>query len=81
MLRGGHQARLDERRCDLGPARPVQWEVGALELDELQRLVLAAVDLYIDRAVLTRQIAHEEEQRRALVRFFDGWGAAGGMSS
>ena len=69
------------RRYDLDPARPVQWEVEALEPDELQRLVLAAVDPYIDRDVLARQIAREEEQRRALARFFDGWDAAGGTSS
>jgi hypothetical protein len=43
------------RRYDLDPARPVQWEVEALEPDELQRLVLAAVDPYIDRAVLERR--------------------------
>ncbi|MFD3663133.1 hypothetical protein ACFWVF_21475 [Streptomyces sp. NPDC058659] len=32
------------RRYGFDPRRPVQWEVEALEPDELQRLVLAAVD-------------------------------------
>ncbi|KOG57019.1 hypothetical protein ADK75_05605 [Streptomyces virginiae] len=53
---------------------PVQWEVEALEPDELQRLVLAAVDPYIDRDVLAHQIAREDEQRRALERFAGRWG-------
>ncbi|MEU5163830.1 hypothetical protein AB0G74_30035 [Streptomyces sp. NPDC020875] len=66
------------RRHGFDPARPVQWEVEALEPAELHRLVLAAVDPYIDRAVLDRQVAREEEQRRALAAFLDGWGAAGG---
>ncbi|GGX47360.1 hypothetical protein [Streptomyces chryseus] len=69
------------RRYALDPARPVQWEVEALEPDELQRLVLAAVDPYVDRAVLAQQIAREEEQRRTLADFFDGWGTAGGTSA
>ncbi|MFE2249920.1 hypothetical protein [Streptomyces lavendulae] len=54
--------------------RPVQWEVEALEPDEIQRLVLAAVDPYIDRDVLARQIAREEQQRRALEGFDGRWG-------
>jgi hypothetical protein len=37
------------RRYGFDPRRPVQWEVEALEPDELQRLVLAAVAPYIDR--------------------------------
>ncbi|MEU5757253.1 hypothetical protein [Streptomyces sp. NPDC047829] len=32
----------------------------------------------VDRDVLARQIAREEEQRRALAAFLDGWDAAGG---
>ncbi|WP_190276133.1 hypothetical protein [Streptomyces griseofuscus] len=60
------------------PRRPVQWEVEAPEPAELQRLVLDAVDPYIDRDVLARQIAREEEQRRALAAFLNGWDAAGG---
>lgn len=56
----------------------MQWEVEALELAELRRMVLAAVDPYIDRDVVTRQIAGEEAQRRALAAFLDGWDAAGG---
>ncbi|MFB6717892.1 MULTISPECIES: hypothetical protein [unclassified Streptomyces] len=55
------------RRYDFDIAHLVQWEVEALEPAELQRLVLAAVDPYVDRAVLARQIAREEQQRRALV--------------
>ncbi|MEE1751224.1 hypothetical protein [Streptomyces sp. SP18CS02] len=51
------------RRYDLDPARPVRWEVEALKPDELQRLLLAAVDPYIDRPVLARQIAREEAAR------------------
>lgn len=64
-------------RYGFNPRRPVQWEVAALEPDELQRLVLAAVDPYVDRQVLAQQIAREEEQRRALAAFVRGWGAAG----
>ncbi|WP_329317095.1 hypothetical protein OG723_43930 (plasmid) [Streptomyces sp. NBC_01278] len=56
---------------------PVQWEVEALEPDELQRLVLAAVDPYIDRDVLARQIACEEQQRRALEDFAGRVGRGG----
>ncbi|PJM98633.1 hypothetical protein CG740_34930 [Streptomyces sp. CB01201] len=65
-------------RYSFDPARPVQWEVEALEPAELQRLVLAAVDPYIDRHVLARQIAREEEQRQALATFIEGWGQASG---
>ncbi|MER5978570.1 hypothetical protein ABT142_18940 [Streptomyces sp. NPDC001857] len=62
------------RRDDLDPARPVQWEVEALEPAELQSLVLAFVVPYIDRAVFVQQIAREEQQRRV-------WGSssAGGF--
>ncbi|OKJ35043.1 hypothetical protein [Streptomyces sp. CB01580] len=66
-------------RYGFDPQRPVQWEVEALEPDELRRLVLAAVDPCVDRAVLAQQIAREEEQRRALAAFLHGWGVAGGM--
>ncbi|MFD9303014.1 hypothetical protein ACFWCB_10115 [Streptomyces sp. NPDC060048] len=65
------------RRYGFDPRRPVQWEAEALEPAELQRLVLAAVDPYIDRTVLAQQIAREEEQRRALADFLGGWGADG----
>ncbi len=55
--------------------RPVQWEVEALEPAELQRLVLAAVDPYIDRAVLARQAPglHEGPRRasRTVLRLTD----------
>ncbi|WP_407841439.1 hypothetical protein ACE1OC_43365 (plasmid) [Streptomyces sp. DSM 116496] len=63
------------RRYGFDIEHPVQWEVEALEPDELQRLVLAAVDPYIDRDVLARQVAREEEQRRALAGFLGGWRA------
>ncbi|MEU8943019.1 MULTISPECIES: hypothetical protein [Streptomyces] len=53
----------------------VQWEVEVLEPDELQRLVLAAVDPYIDRDVLAQQIARGEQKRRALEEFAGRWGA------
>ncbi|GAA0901010.1 hypothetical protein GCM10009574_088240 [Streptomyces asiaticus] len=59
------------RRYGLDPGQPVQWEVEALDPIELQRLVLAAVDPYIDRAVLGDCIA--AEQRRRLRAFTDGW--------
>lgn len=64
------------RRYGFDPARPVQWEVEALEPAELQRLVLAAVDPYVDRDVLARQVAREEQQRRALEEFVGRWGTA-----
>ncbi|MEV0991125.1 hypothetical protein [Streptomyces sp. NPDC049949] len=54
----------------------MRWEVEALEPDEPRRLVLAAVDPYIDRDVLAQQIAHEEQQRRALEGFAGWWGAS-----
>ncbi|MFD7107917.1 hypothetical protein [Streptomyces celluloflavus] len=68
-------------RRGLDPTHPAQWEPEALDPAELQRLVLAAVDPYIDCDVLARQTAREEEQRRALAVFLDGWGAAGGTSA
>ncbi|MFG2715319.1 hypothetical protein ACGFX2_32870 [Streptomyces goshikiensis] len=63
------------RRPGFDPHRPVHWEVEALEPSELQRLVLAAVDPYIDCSVVARQIAREQEQRRAFSTFLDGWDA------
>ncbi|MDV9187637.1 hypothetical protein R6L23_05275 [Streptomyces sp. SR27] len=69
------------RRYGFDIEHPVQWEVEALEPDELRRLVLAAVDPYIDRQVLAQQTARQEEQRRALASFVRGWDAAGGMPS
>ena len=71
--------RLFARRY--GFDHPVQWEVEALEPDELQRLVLTAVDPYVDREVLAEQMDREEQQRRALFDFLGGWGAAGGTSA
>ncbi|GAA2945590.1 hypothetical protein [Streptomyces enissocaesilis] len=69
------------RRHGFDIDHPVQWEVEALEPDELRRLVLAAVAPYIDRQVLAQQTARQEEQRRALASFVRGWGAAGGTSA
>ncbi|WP_405194456.1 hypothetical protein [Streptomyces anulatus] len=60
-------------RHDLDPARPVQWEVEALDPAELHRLVLAAVAPHIDQTVLADRIAEEERQRRLLRAFTDGW--------
>ncbi|WP_333771462.1 hypothetical protein [Streptomyces sp. IBSBF 2435] len=40
-------------------------------------LVLAAVDPYVDREVLARQVAREDEQRRALAAFLNGWAGNG----
>ncbi|MCY0924196.1 hypothetical protein OS965_39880 [Streptomyces sp. H27-G5] len=52
-----------------------------MEPEELRRLVLAAVDPYVDREILARQTARQEEQRRALASFVRGWDAAGGTSA
>ncbi|MEU3412044.1 hypothetical protein ABZ760_12370 [Streptomyces sp. NPDC006658] len=51
---------------------------GCREPAELRHLVAAAVAPYADRDVLARRIAREEERRRALAAFLDGWDAAGG---
>lgn len=56
------------------------WE-RLLTPGRLQRLVLAAIALYIGRAILARQVAHEEEQRSALSEFLGGRGAVGGASA
>ncbi|MFB7214680.1 hypothetical protein [Streptomyces sp. NPDC056255] len=61
------------RRYGLAADQPVQWEVEALDPTELQRLVLAAVAPYIDRRILTEQIAEEERQRGQLRAFTEGW--------
>lgn len=55
-------------RYGFDPARPVEWEVEALEPEELQRLVLAAIVPYVDR---------EDQQRRALADSLAGWGSGG----
>lgn len=65
------------RRYGFDPRCPVRWEVEARESAELRRLVLTAVGPYIDRGILARQIAREEEHPRALAAFLDGWDAAG----
>jgi hypothetical protein len=64
-------------RYGFDPSWPVQWEVEALEPEELRRLVLAAVAPYVDRDVLARQIAREDAQRRALADFVDTWNTTG----
>ncbi|MEV8529229.1 hypothetical protein AB0451_34660 [Streptomyces sp. NPDC052000] len=61
------------RRYGFDIERPVQWEVEALEPDELQHLVLTAVEPYVDRQVLAEQIAREDEQRHTLEEFLGGW--------
>jgi hypothetical protein len=53
--------------------RPVQWEVEALEPSELRRLVLAAVEPFVDRDVLADVIADEDRQRRELRTFLTEW--------
>ncbi|UUU37522.1 hypothetical protein [Streptomyces sp. NBC_00162] len=65
------------RRYALDADRPVQWEVEALDPAELQRLVLAAVDPYVDQAVLGARIAEEERQRGQLRAFAEQWPAEG----
>lgn len=65
------------RRYGFDITRPVQWEVEALDPAELQRLVLAAVDPYIDRDVLAQQIAREEQQCARPGELRRRWGAAG----
>jgi hypothetical protein len=54
------------RRYGFDLERPVQWEVEALEPAELKRLVMEAVDAYIDREVLAEVMAEEEQQRAQL---------------
>lgn len=53
--------------------RPVQWEVEALEPDELRRLVMGAVRPYIDRDALGEVLREEERQRRELTAFLGQW--------
>ncbi|WP_326847336.1 hypothetical protein [Streptomyces kaniharaensis] len=45
------------------PARPVQWEVEALERDELHALLMAAVEPYVDREALAEVLADEQRDR------------------
>jgi hypothetical protein len=42
---------------------PVPWEVEALPPEELRRLVLEAVDPYVDGDVLARQAAREHRRK------------------
>ncbi|MEV0597678.1 hypothetical protein AB0I82_00010 [Streptomyces sp. NPDC050315] len=53
--------------------RPVQWEVEALDLNELQRLVLEAIDPYLDRQALAAVLDDERRQRRQLTDFIARW--------
>ncbi|WP_018554513.1 MULTISPECIES: hypothetical protein [unclassified Streptomyces] len=53
--------------------RPVQWEVEALEPDELRRLVMGAVRPYIDREALGEVLSDEHRQRRELTEFLRRW--------
>lgn len=66
------------RRYGFDVRQPVQWEVEALEPAELQRLVLEAVEPYIDRAQLARQLAEERRQRRRLAEFLGRFGDSDG---
>jgi hypothetical protein len=60
-------------RYGFDPDRPVQWEVEALQPEELRRLLEAAVNPYVDWAVLAEVLAQEERQRAALARFVERW--------
>ncbi|MFK0142713.1 hypothetical protein [Streptomyces murinus] len=62
------------RRYGLDPARPVQWEVEALDPAELRRLVAAAVALHIDHAVLAARLGEEARQRARLRAVLDDAG-------
>ncbi|MET7563768.1 hypothetical protein ABZS95_26740 [Streptomyces sp. NPDC005479] len=66
------------RRYGFDVGQPVQWEVEALEPAELQRVVLEAVERYIDRAQLTQQLAEERRQRRRLAEFLGRFGDSDG---
>ncbi|WP_051838755.1 hypothetical protein [Streptomyces sp. NRRL WC-3742] len=55
------------------PARPVQWEVEALERNELHALLMAAVEPYVDREILAEVLADEQRQRAQLQTFVNGW--------
>ncbi len=60
-------------RYGFDPDGPVQWEVEALEPDDLHDLLTAAVEPYIDRQVLAGVLEREERQRTALARFVRRW--------
>lgn len=61
-------------RHGLARSEPVQWEVEALDPAELRRLVLEAVEPFVDRAALARQIEAEAEQRERIEQFLARWG-------
>ncbi|MFK0160721.1 hypothetical protein ACIQVK_52900 [Streptomyces sp. NPDC090493] len=65
-------------RHGLDPARPVQWEVEALEPAALRRLVMAAVRPHIDRERLREVLSEETRQREALAAFLATWWPPGG---
>lgn len=52
---------------------PVQWEVEALDPVELRRLVMAAVEPYVDRAALALVLAEEQRQAEAMAAFLATW--------
>jgi hypothetical protein len=65
------------RRYGFDVDRPVQWEVEALPPEDMHRLVLDAVDRYVDRRALAAVIADERRQAHALRAFLEGWRGAG----
>ncbi|MFD8385237.1 hypothetical protein ACFV2X_43095 [Streptomyces sp. NPDC059679] len=65
-------------RHGLDPARPVQWEVEALEPADLRSLVMAAVRSHLDRERLREVLAEEARQREALAAFLATWRPPGG---
>ncbi|WP_229686938.1 hypothetical protein [Longimycelium tulufanense] len=52
---------------------PVQWEVEALPPERLRRLVLAAVDRYLDRAQFNRVLDRERREQAELAAFVRQW--------
>jgi len=60
-------------RHGLDPARPVQYEVEAINPTELRDLLIAAVDARTDLARLRRVLEHEEAERRRLTEFLSSW--------
>ncbi|MFD9688449.1 hypothetical protein ACFWXO_22150 [Kitasatospora sp. NPDC059088] len=60
-------------KYDFDPARPVQWEVEALDRNDLHALLMAAIEPYVDHDVLATVLADEHRQRQRLERFVDRW--------
>lgn len=61
------------RRHDLDPARPVQWEVEAIDPTTLYGLLLDAVAGYVDVDQLAVVIAEERAHRTRLETFLSTW--------